>query len=106
MLGVDHSELGGRLLARWNFPLNMVVAVLFHHHPMAATPHQELAAYLHLGDMISHLVGYPSCRQALPLTGREEVLEILKLKGESLPGYMLETQVEFENICHLFNIGA
>lgn len=34
LLGVQHAEIGGRLLSRWNFPPNLVGAVWHHHRPM------------------------------------------------------------------------
>ncbi len=36
VLGVQHAEIGGHLLARWNFPPSLVNAVWFHHDPGAA----------------------------------------------------------------------
>src|SRR2546429_624035 len=48
MLGVHHAEIGGRLLARWNFPDDLVAAVRFHHDPAAAGPHSRSAAYLYV----------------------------------------------------------
>jgi putative nucleotidyltransferase with HDIG domain len=42
LLGVEHAEIGGRLLSRWKFSENLVSAVWFHHRPAAAAPHQRL----------------------------------------------------------------
>jgi putative nucleotidyltransferase with HDIG domain len=33
LFGVDHAELGARILASWRFPESMVAAVRFHHRP-------------------------------------------------------------------------
>ena len=33
MLGVDHTEVGGRLMSRWNLPTHLVVAAKCHHQP-------------------------------------------------------------------------
>lgn len=101
VLGVEHSEIGGRLMARWKFPLKLVSAVWFHHHPAAAQPHQRLAAYVYLGNLIAYLLGYGYGHQALALRGRSEALDILKLDPDSLPRYMMETYAEFSAIQRL-----
>ena len=51
--GMDHAEVGGRLLNRWNFATNVVAAVRFHHHPGAAGEHKLLAAVIHSANLIS-----------------------------------------------------
>ena len=43
LLGVQHAEIGGRLLARWKFPANLVSTVWFHHQPAGAKPFHRLA---------------------------------------------------------------
>jgi putative nucleotidyltransferase with HDIG domain len=105
VLGVEHAELGGRLLARWRFPLNLSAAVCFHHQPAAAAPHQHLAAYVYFGNLIAYLVGYGAGHEAVALNRRAEALEILKINGDNLPGYMMETYGEFAAIRNLFNVG-
>jgi putative nucleotidyltransferase with HDIG domain len=91
LLGVQHAEVGGRLLARWKFPENIVAAVWFHHSPKGAAPHDRLAALVYVGNLIAHFLGHGYGHQALALRGRTEALEILGLSPESLPRYMIET---------------
>ena len=106
VLGVQHSEIGGRLMARWKFPLNLVTAVWFHHYPAAARPYERTAAYIYLGNLIAHLVGYGSGYQALGIEARAEALSILKLDGNSLPRYMNATFEEFASIQNFFKAGG
>jgi len=91
LLGVQHAEIGGRLLARWKFPENIVSAVCFHHQPAAAAPHERLAAYVYLGNMIAYFMGYGYGHHAFALRGRAEALDILKLKSDALPNFMIQT---------------
>ena len=105
VLGAQHSEIGGRLLARWRFPLHLVSAVWFHHHPAAAQPHQRLAAFVYLGNLMAYLIGYGYGHHALTLRGRDEALSILKLNGDALPRYMLATYAEVAAIQGLFRTG-
>lgn len=104
VLGVQHAEIGGRLLARWKFPANLVAAVWFHHQPAAAAPHQRLAAHIYLGNMIAYFMGHGYGHAAFALRGRAEALDILKLTSDSLPGYMIRTHENFEAVEALINI--
>jgi putative nucleotidyltransferase with HDIG domain len=91
LLGVQHAEVGGRLLTRWRFAPNMVSAVWFHHSPQAAGSHKRLAAYAYVGNMIAHFMGYGYGFQALALRGRVEALSILGIEPEAVPRFMMET---------------
>jgi putative nucleotidyltransferase with HDIG domain len=94
LLGVQHAEIGGRLLARWKFPSSLVAGVWFHHHPTAAAPHQKLASCVYLGNLIAFFLGWGYGRHAFALRGRASALEILGLDGDALPRFMIQT---FEN---------
>src|SRR5439155_5197999 len=65
ILGVQHPELGARLLENWNFPASLVAAVRFHHDPNQAGPHSKLAAYVYLANLISYFLGHGHGYQSL-----------------------------------------
>jgi putative nucleotidyltransferase with HDIG domain len=102
LLGVQHAEVGGRLLTRWKFPEPIVSAVWFHHQPRGAAPHERLASYLYLGNLIAHFLGYSYGHQALALRARAESLDILGLSAESLPHYMIDTVEQLALVNALF----
>ena len=104
LLGVQHAEVGGRLLARWKFPSSLVAGVWFHHHPTAAAPDEKLAACIYLGNLISYFMGLGYGRHAFALRGRASALEILGLDGDDLPRYMIQTFENFEAIDALIQI--
>ena len=91
ILGVQHAEIGGRLLARWNFPDDLVAAVWNHHTPAAAIGHEQLASFVYLGNMVAHFMGFGYGHQALALRGRVEALSFAGMRSEDLPHYMIET---------------
>lgn len=96
LLGVQHAEIGGRLLARWKFPPNIVAAVWFHHDPKMAAVHQKLASYVYLANMIAYFIGHGFGHHAFAMRGRAEALEILGLQGDALPHFMIQTYENFE----------
>jgi len=106
LLGVQHAEIGGRLLARWKFPENIVSAVTFHHDPTGASSHQRLAAYVYLGNMIAYFMGHGYGHQAFALRGRAEALEILNLKPDALPNFMIQTFDKLQMVEMMVKVSA
>jgi putative nucleotidyltransferase with HDIG domain len=91
LLGVNHAQVGARLLERWKFPSNAVAAVAHHHAPKDAGRHQRLASFVYLGNMIAYFMGHGFGHIAFAMRGRSDALEILDLPPESIPQFMVET---------------
>lgn len=104
LLGVQHAEIGGRLLARWKFPANIISAVCFHHDPAAAGEHQRLASYVYVANLIAHFLGYGFGHHAFAMRGRAEALQILGLQAEHLAELMIVTYENFEVINSLLTV--
>ena len=96
LLGVHHAEIGGRLLARWNFPENLVTAVWFHHEPAAAPAHNRLAAYLYVGNMVAYCLGHGYGHQAFAFREDAACLDLLELTSEDVQRYMIRTLENFQ----------
>lgn len=59
VLGIDHAEVAGVLLQRWNLPDAVVSAARWHHRPEGSDPgHRELAALIHVADSICLRMGW------------------------------------------------
>ena len=101
ILGVNHAEVGGRLLARWNFPNNLVGAVCHHHDPAQAKPDEQLAAYVHLGDVLAHMLGHGYGLQAYALHCHPEALDILELTSRGLEQFLIKTAGSLEEVLAL-----
>jgi putative nucleotidyltransferase with HDIG domain len=106
LLGVQHAEVGARLLERWKFPPNIVSAVWFHHAPKGAGRHQRLAAYIYVADMVAHFMGFGYGYLAFALRGRADALTILGLTSESIPQIQMEAFDEMHRVEALFTIAA
>lgn len=96
ILGVQHAEVGGRVLARWNFPENFVSAVSHHHNPAQARPHQQLAAYVHLGNTIAHYLGRAQGFDSFVMNPEADALEILELTPAEMATLVAETDAALE----------
>lgn len=56
VLGFDHAEVGGALLALWQLPANLQAAVGCHHDPSAATAAPLEAALVHIANAVTHQI--------------------------------------------------
>lgn len=91
LLGVEHAEMGGRLLERWNFPPEIVSAVWFHHAPKGAGSDRKLAALVYLGNVTACLMGHAPGHLPLAMRARSEAFSLLGLPPESLSQFILAT---------------
>jgi len=98
ILGVDHAEVGGRLLERWNFPAHLVSAVRYHHDPQQAGESGPLAAYVHLGDVLAHLLGHGYGHQAYAVRCRPEALDLLELSSADLEQFLIIASARVEEV--------
>lgn len=57
VLGLDHAEVGGRLLKLWGLPEPVVQAVRYHHRPHLAETGRELAEMVHVADALCMMIG-------------------------------------------------
>ncbi len=54
IFGVDHTEIGARLLENWGLPESVYVPIRFHHRPEMAPPqYRQLCQLLHASDRLS-----------------------------------------------------
>jgi putative nucleotidyltransferase with HDIG domain len=107
LFGVDHAELGGRLLEVWRFPTNLVAAVRFHHQLAEAMTFMRLAACVSLGNYIAYLLGHGYGHyHYLLLHGRDEAIEILNISPEDLSGYESQILPRLQTLNDLYRLDA
>ena len=58
LLGVDHTEIAGWLLARWRVPARVLEPVVFHHAPERARTAPTEAAIVHVANTLVRAYGY------------------------------------------------
>jgi putative nucleotidyltransferase with HDIG domain len=104
LLGVDHAQVGGRLLERWQLPEDLVAAVRYHHKPSAAEGYQQLTACVNLGDFIAYSLGHGYVRCSFDLNERDESLEILNLSSERASQYTIHVAETLEEVKSLYQI--
>jgi putative nucleotidyltransferase with HDIG domain len=88
LFGFDHAEVGARLLECWNLPLNIVAAVLHHHHPEAAKPFEKLAAAVHLANHLAHGTGEKLNAVPHGFQNADTSMAILRFSTENISNLM------------------
>lgn len=96
ILGVEHAEIGGRVLTRWNFPPDLCAAVWHHHHPSAAGEHEKLASCVHMGDLVAHCLGQAQGYVSFAVRPEPSVLEVLRLDAEDVDTLILDTEMAWD----------
>ena len=96
VLGVTHSEVGGRLLEQWQFPENLSQAILFHHRPVAAPGNQRLAAFLNLANVVAYQLhrayGHQHANPDLTI----ETANLLGLSTDGLADYAMRVSEKLQ----------
>ncbi|MFH0919577.1 MAG: HDOD domain-containing protein [Fibrobacterota bacterium] len=79
VLGISHSEIGARLLEKWNFPLEIISAVRYHHEPERAVNAKKLAYHVSLSDLLCLMLGIGLGLGGLSYESQAEVFNMFQL---------------------------
>ena len=55
--GFSHAHVGALLAKKWNFPPQLAEAVGYHHDPLSAPRHKQLACIVHLANLLMVSMG-------------------------------------------------
>lgn len=90
--GFSHAHVGALLARKWNFPPQLAEAVGYHHNPVSAPSHKQLACIIHLGNslMISLGIGFEKNKNVV--LEKLPSAEFLKLNGPALATISTEVQ--------------
>ncbi len=95
VIGVDHGAIGGRFLTGCRFPVAVVEAVTWHHHPYES-PHDRREGILavHLADALCTSLGVGNGGDGLPGLHSDAVWRDLGLTADSMPSMVDEINKE------------
>jgi putative nucleotidyltransferase with HDIG domain len=105
-LGVQHAEIGARVLERWAFPSCLVAAVGFHHDPAATRSNERRAAQVYLANVVAYLLGKGCGQQVLTSQGQSDAIRILQLPDDCLPRYKAATEGQLATIHRYLQVGG
>lgn len=79
VFGLHHAEIGSRLAERWNFPPQLVDAIRHHHTPERAHLDPLMASFAHLGEIVTHRLGFGATDGEPQYALRESALHLTGL---------------------------
>jgi len=101
VLGFDHAEIGAMVAQRWNFPVELVQAVRWHHDPNRAENGQQAVDVIHVADALCIMQGIGlGCDGMLyrPCADSLQRLNVTNAIIETATSQMLDSLSEIENI--------
>jgi len=94
VVGIDHAALGGAITQRWNFPEEIVDAILHHHNPEGAkTPY---AAKVHLANVLCSTLGIGTGLDELSEKADARILKAFGLTSRDLLKLLSEVERRYE----------
>ena len=83
-LGINHAEVGARILAHWSLPTEIINAVQWHHAPEQADQISTMLDIVHVANFMSIMIGIGIGRDGLQHQPSAEVTERLGLEPRHL----------------------
>lgn len=93
IIGFDHSEIGARMLEKWNLPESLVQAVRYHHNPLGTNPIRPLSCLIHISDLICMMLGIGLGADGMLYSLDPRVMDILKITDQDIEYTMAEVSV-------------
>jgi putative nucleotidyltransferase with HDIG domain len=103
-LMIDHAELGGELMQRWNLPPEIVAAVRHHHDFEAAPSHEQLTAAVQVGDVIAYQIFAEDLANTDVLAPSFAALDILGISAADFPRLQAKAEAELEKVKGMLEI--
>jgi putative nucleotidyltransferase with HDIG domain len=78
---ISHAQIGAWLVEKWNLPTPIVMAINYHHNPIEAGEHQEIAWIINFGDYLTKKMGVGYSGDMSTPRVYENIHEVLNLKN-------------------------
>jgi putative nucleotidyltransferase with HDIG domain len=94
--GFSHAHVGALLAQKWNFPPQLVEAVGYHHSPLSAPSHRQLACIANLANLLMMFMGIGFEKNETLDLERQPSAEHLNLNGATLESLVSEIRVAIQ----------
>ena len=90
VLGIDHQQLGAIVARRWNFPAEVIAGIRYHHRPLKAKAHQEIAGLIYVVDRLVSAVGIGCGVDGLLQPNEDEVFVKMGITPKMVDKYLVQ----------------
>jgi len=104
VLGICHAEVGGALLKRWNFPEELVAAVLWHHRPSEAGSWTPMVNIVHIADILSYSQGIGTGVDGLQYKISKDAISSLGLTTSIIEGVAFHSLDKVRELSQILNV--
>lgn len=98
IVGVDHMEVGARILERWNFPEEIVNVVRWHHLPESYEGQSTTLDLIHISDAIALMMGIGPQSEGLNYQTSSEIKTRLNLRIGAVEEVIGRIQDQYESV--------
>ena len=102
VLGIDHAEIGARILSNWSLPGDLVHAVRWHHDPEGADTTNCTTDVVHVANVLCLMMGIGVGREGLQYKPSPAVTRRLGLKPFTLERVASQTLQWIEELSDVF----
>ncbi len=103
VLGIDHAEIGARILAQWSLPDDLVHAVRWHHDPDGADKPNQMTDIVHVANVLCLMMGIGVGREGLQYEPSPLVTRRLGIKPFHLEQVASQTLQWVEDLSDVFS---
>ena len=93
--GVDHTRVGGWIAEQWHLPARLQDALIYHHAPGSARHSKEVAAVVHLADILARAAGYGECGDPTMPPLEHDAFHRVGLSFEQIDTLVMAAENEF-----------
>ena len=105
VFGTDHARVGSWMATQWHLPPRLVTPLAYHHSPSASKAHQDVAAVVHLADILARGLGYGSPGDAAMPQLDHEAFTSLALTFAQIESVIEGAEVEYNASVDVFHVG-
>jgi putative nucleotidyltransferase with HDIG domain len=84
VLGIDHANIGARILEKWSLPEDLVNAVGWHHDPETCENHCTYSDIVHVANILGLMIGFGNGGNGVEVLPSNSVTERLGFKPTDL----------------------
>ena len=99
--GFSHAHVGALLARKWNFPPQLAEAVGFHHDPLSAPNHKQLACIANLANLFMISLGIGFVKNKVLALEKEVSAEYLHLNEPTLVELAMEIETAIQATSNL-----
>jgi putative nucleotidyltransferase with HDIG domain len=104
VLGTNHAEVGGQILHKWSFPVELVNAVQWHHDPESCENTCVLSDIVHVANTVGSMTGFGKGEEKIDIEPFGAVVGRLGLKANHLEAMAEQTLQELEKLSALWDM--